>query len=723
MTIDVLNDIRIDDTLASGAVRLSGKNGGTLTLRTALGSVSGAGRLRIFGDGIQASAGKLAITAAADVTLTGQLRIGGGAQGAGGELDLSAAGNVSVTGDIDLSGGSGGGGVLDIEAGGSLTLAKIDLFGSGDDGDAGQVFISAGGNVSFLGVLDARGSDSGENCGTGADVDVTAAGDITISANMDLQGRGLDCTGGTLTLDATRVFVQKSIDLSGTGTEGDGGDLDVSASTFIRLADTVAVDGGQGGAGDFSFESSGEIEILAGIKAQGRTSTSPGGSFADITAGKLTVASSIDTSGGGTAVPGADLTLSACDVIAPAGADLKSTGSAGSITIVARDTLVLRGRFRASAGGGNTLRYSQKANPPDTAGTLFSPAATHVIDATLTPCQLCDTSADCDDGSACTLDTCSGGTCVGTPIDCSDGDPCTDDTCSAGVCGHPLNTAPCADGDPCTSNDRCSDGNCIGGPPTDCTDHDVCTADSCQSVMGCTHAPIAGCVDSDRDEKRDELDECTTLSWTPQPATPPNQNPLGFALILSRLTAPDGARMLIKGLFNAAPSSQEEIDPTTHGVHIHAEDAAGLLIDVSIPGGGGCAASDGWITQRAGSSATWRYRNASGAVPPGCAPGSAHGIESVQIRDRRSNLKAALQFKIKAKNAALLRAPAPPLTRLQVSLALAAQPAPGAASSQAQTGQCAEALFTGNPISMTAKPYCKPKVKSGVVTGLRCKGQ
>jgi hypothetical protein len=70
-----------------------------------------------------------------------------------------------------------------------------------------------------------------------------------------------------------------------------------------------------------------------------------------------------------------------------------------------------------------------------------------------------------------------------------------------------------------------------------------------------------------------------------------------------------------------------------------------------------------------------------------------------------------------------VRAPAVPLTLLQFSLALGAQPAPGIASSQAQAGECAEARFSGNPISTHSKPYCKPKLKDGAVIAVRCRGQ
>ena len=154
--------------------------------------------------------------------------------------------------------------------------------------------------------------------------------------------------------------------------------------------------------------------------------------------------------------------------------------------------------------------------------------------------------APCDDGKRCTFnDTCSGGTCGGTPVpcengnvcdgvavcdsasgacvagpipDCDDGNQCTDDTCDPLLgCQHQNNTSPCDDGDlctlfekcdgngvcvgtpvSCTDNDRCNGeeicnpatGACMPGTPPDCNDGNVCTADSCDPVAGCLHNKV-----------------------------------------------------------------------------------------------------------------------------------------------------------------------------------------------------------------------------------------
>jgi fibronectin type 3 domain-containing protein len=94
------------------------------------------------------------------------------------------------------------------------------------------------------------------------------------------------------------------------------------------------------------------------------------------------------------------------------------------------------------------------------------------------PCEC----MNCDDGNACTEDSCVDGACVNKPKDCDDGDPCTLDACVDGACSsEPKN---CDDGDPCTV-DSCVGGTCVN-EPKDCDDGDPCTVDSCENGE-CVH--------------------------------------------------------------------------------------------------------------------------------------------------------------------------------------------------------------------------------------------
>jgi cysteine-rich repeat protein len=128
-------------------------------------------------------------------------------------------------------------------------------------------------------------------------------------------------------------------------------------------------------------------------------------------------------------------------------------------------------------------------------------------------CVECVTTADCDDGDACTVEQCVAGTCVVAPIrdcctvdrDCDDRDPCTPDRCVASRCesGPPAagccteETAPtrCADGNPCTA-DFCIGGVCRHAQPVagccrddaGCDDGSPCTLDKCDPLLHvCLH--------------------------------------------------------------------------------------------------------------------------------------------------------------------------------------------------------------------------------------------
>jgi hypothetical protein len=99
----------------------------------------------------------------------------------------------------------------------------------------------------------------------------------------------------------------------------------------------------------------------------------------------------------------------------------------------------------------------------------------------------CCIDSDCNDGYACTTDTCVNGSCVYTPNDayCDDGNVCTDDYCrpaessDSSGCVYVNNTAPCTDdGDPCT-NDVCANGVCTH------PDNGTCEEGNCPDDGSC----------------------------------------------------------------------------------------------------------------------------------------------------------------------------------------------------------------------------------------------
>jgi len=70
--------------------------------------------------------------------------------------------------------------------------------------------------------------------------------------------------------------------------------------------------------------------------------------------------------------------------------------------------------------------------------------------------------------------------------DCDDGNACTEDSCADGKCQYTALSGTCDDADPCTTGDQCFNKACLG-QPLDCNDNDVCTVDSCVPELGCTY--------------------------------------------------------------------------------------------------------------------------------------------------------------------------------------------------------------------------------------------
>ena len=128
---------------------------------------------------------------------------------------------------------------------------------------------------------------------------------------------------------------------------------------------------------------------------------------------------------------------------------------------------------------------------------------------------------NCDDGIACTIDTCDEtGGCVHTPdpdCECETDDECTlVDPCLVGTCGddNRCTSAPAANGtacvptDPCVPEALCHDGVCEDGAYDNCDDGNVCTIDFCDPVLGCIHAPDGTC-ECGEDADCDDDNPCT----------------------------------------------------------------------------------------------------------------------------------------------------------------------------------------------------------------------
>ncbi len=98
------------------------------------------------------------------------------------------------------------------------------------------------------------------------------------------------------------------------------------------------------------------------------------------------------------------------------------------------------------------------------------------------------TPVDCEDGLACTVNTCTEEGCISEVTGfCNDGNGCTEDICDENAnplvlpsgCRHnPLNGEECSDGSSCTVDDVCVQGIC-SGTVKNCDDDNPCTANYC----------------------------------------------------------------------------------------------------------------------------------------------------------------------------------------------------------------------------------------------------
>lgn len=95
----------------------------------------------------------------------------------------------------------------------------------------------------------------------------------------------------------------------------------------------------------------------------------------------------------------------------------------------------------------------------------------------------CTIPDDCNDGNACTTDSCNAGVCSNIPMDCDAGSLCTTDSCNAGTGLCSYVAIDCDDGDECTA-DSCDAGGCSNDVVVFCDDTLFCTTDSCNPATG-----------------------------------------------------------------------------------------------------------------------------------------------------------------------------------------------------------------------------------------------
>ncbi len=131
------------------------------------------------------------------------------------------------------------------------------------------------------------------------------------------------------------------------------------------------------------------------------------------------------------------------------------------------------------------------------------------------------TGGTCDDGNVCTNgDACGGGVCLpGAVTSCDDGNLCTSDTCGATAgCGHLPKSGACSDGNPCTWGDSCAGGVCEAGIAMSCpSDGNPCTLDACQGGT-CAHTSVPAGTSCGLGLSCDAQQACVTNDAAPMTA-------------------------------------------------------------------------------------------------------------------------------------------------------------------------------------------------------------
>ncbi|MEO6028973.1 MAG: hypothetical protein ABIR79_19080, partial [Candidatus Binatia bacterium] len=312
-----------------GKLDVTGDSAGTIRL-IAAGSVTLQPGSEIKGSGISSfpdlgmlftDGGELDLVSnAGNVTIAGDVTLGGSNQGTGGFVDVTAAGNLSVTRPVDLSGGGGDGGEFSALVGDNIIITGniicdstvgggygglIDLT-AGEDSLEGPN-VTDGGSVDINGAsLLLRGSYSDQLSGDGGEIDILALGNILFRGSgmvvrLDA-GTNFDGSGGAINLDSGdanffrlgpldgNIELGGLISMTSSNAGGDGGAFDVSAGRALTITADITATGFAAG-GDIAGTAGTKITLNGLITADSNNTLGDGG-FIDFEAGTASDAAS-----------------------------------------------------------------------------------------------------------------------------------------------------------------------------------------------------------------------------------------------------------------------------------------------------------------------------------------------------------------------------------------------------------------------------------------------
>ena len=493
VTIQTTGDVTLQKlNTNNGRIDVSGNtSAGDVTIISG-GAITIAGKITAVQLTTYAGGGTISLTAGTDITtLAGSVvtATGGTLSAGGGEIDMNADGTIDLGAAIDVTGSDGGD--ISISAGAALNIRGASAVGAGDAGSGGSVDLLAGTQLQSLGQIVAKGTTSGTGSGGGCGGYVALEadfGDLTIAAGVNAEGADPDGGGGDIEVTSDgRATVQSGVTVSahGNGDSGCGGSISIDANLAVSLAGVLDVSAGAG-AGDIESSSRSNLTVTGNIDAHGRNYGSAGGT-ATLQAGyqgtgALSIQGPINVSAGGCGTDlgcgeGGSTCLEGCNVtITSTGSLIGDAPIGGDHTLTAHEQLTINGSIDATQNGGGTdgtvtLFYPSR-KPPTIGSGLVTP------DPSLQPSNTCtapgqslclDPCPTCGNGIVEYPETCDNN--VGTPQscdgcdifcrieNCDDGLACTTDSCSPALgCRNAPNGTSCTIGPTATPT--------IAGSPT-----------------------------------------------------------------------------------------------------------------------------------------------------------------------------------------------------------------------------------------------------------------
>ena len=524
LTIRAVGDIELQKRISASATNAGG-DGGDIEVESIDGSVTTSGELHASSelgsdDYYTGQGGRVGLTAAADLHVSALIR--GFGEGDGGQVDLEAGHDVVLSSDIVGNAGGGHysyGGDIELTAGNDLSV----LTEAG--GDRTQVINTDGGGafVFEYGGYGQWRSGGGGLQGLYAGKDISLGTDSTLRSQGGPGAAGgyiyLYSEEGDIQLDGT-ILAQGTPPLqSGEGgaaggvvniEAGDGGSDSMSSGAVIDLSSLE-------GLGVVRLGADRALRLGGAINVRGLQTQASGYYEAYSWSGTIDIndyrPSDVTISGklrGGGAQASEAWDIDACRLHLTPTAVLDQAFAidkpgAANIGISVRESMVAdegsRIEAAGEAGSQIVIGYRDSRKPPVLNGTI-DPAPSFTGVAGYRDCAVCangeiDYLETCDDGNTASGDGCSAECqdegCLaespgypGTPL-CDDGVACSMDSCDTvrHICIH----SQSCDADVACTIDACTNDGCTHtASDARCDDHNDCTFDLCNEATGCVYA-------------------------------------------------------------------------------------------------------------------------------------------------------------------------------------------------------------------------------------------